>query len=284
LNPGQRRGRPAEIEKRSNKTTELKAELFEQIKAKRSEFETWVMTTTLQKKQKRSYISAIGKITTLDALENALSGSKTQRLALRKFILFLRDEGYINDLVYEKYKRLIQLPRTGIDTRFYSDADIKKILNDVRAQKSEKYYLFLRLVVESGLRRSHAVLAYNKIVEGEGRQLGNVYEVILNVTKGTKKAFVCFCSTETARKIRKLDEKISESGVHKLSQQGILFNAIRKWWATTAFRSGMREDIIDFVQGRASRSVLSRHYINKLALAEEEYARVLQVIEEKIFN
>jgi len=283
LNPGQRRGRPAETEKRSNNGAKLKVELLEQIKAHRSEFESWVMVTELQEKQKRMYIKAIRRITTMEELDEALHGSKNTRLALRKFILFLRDEGYIDDWIYEKYKRLIRLPRTSIDTRFYSDDDIMKILNDVRAQKSEKYYLFLRLVIESGLRKRHAIEAYNKIVMGEGQEVTEgVYEVQLGIHNNTKQAFVCLCSTETANRIRKLGEKISEAGAHKLNKKGILFNAIRKWWANVAIEVGMNPDIMDFVQGRVARSVRAQHYINKLALARKQYPAVLYEIQNRI--
>ena len=283
MNPGQRRGRPAETEKRSNNGAKLKVELLEQIKAHRSEFESWVMVTELQEKQKRMYIKAIRRITTMEELDEALHGSKNTRLALRKFILFLRDEGYIDDWIYEKYKRLIRLPRTSIDTRFYSDDDIMKILNDVRAQKSEKYYLFLRLVIESGLRKRHAIEAYNKIVMGEGQEVTEgVYEVQLGIHNNTKQAFVCLCSTETANRIRKLGEKISEAGAHKLNKKGILFNAIRKWWANVAIEVGMNPDIMDFVQGRVARSVRAQHYINKLALARKQYPAVLYEIQNRI--
>ena len=287
MNPGQRRGRPeqtVEQQKRSNNGAKLKAELLERIKAQRSEFESWVMRTELQKKQKRMYIRAIRRITTMEELDEALHGSKNTRLALRKFILFLRDEGYIDDLMYEKYKRLIRLPRTSIDTRFYSDDDIMKILNDVRAQKSEKYYLFLRLVIESGLRKRHAIEAYNKIVSGEGQEVGEgVYEVLLDIHNNTKQAFVCLCSTETAKQIHELGEKISEAGAHKLNKRGILFNAIRKWWANVAIEVGMNPDIIDFVQGRVARSIWAQHYINKLGLARKEYPEVLWGIKRRVY-
>jgi len=258
---------------------------LERIKAQRSEFESWVMRTELQEKQKRMYIRAIRRITTMEELDKALHGSKNTRLALRKFILFLRDEGYIDDLMYEKYKRLIRLPRTGVDTRFYSDEDIRLLLRNVCSSKSPKYCLFLRLVVESGLRKHHALIAFNKITRGEGRELeGGIYEVLLNEQHGTKQAFVCLCSAETARRIRELGEEISEAGAHKLNQRGILFNAIRKWWTNVALEAGMNEDIIDFVQGRAARSIRAQHYINKLALARKEYPRVLQEIQNRVYN
>jgi len=40
-------------------------------------------------------------------------------------------------------------------------------------------------------------------------------------------------------------------------------------------KHGVSAEIIDFIQGRAPRSVLERHYLNLTVLADEAYSRVL---------
>lgn len=142
----------------------------------------------------------------------------------------------------------------------------------------------MRLVIESGLRKKHAIEAYNKIARSEGQEIGNgVYEVRLSISNNTKQAYVCYCSSTLAREIQELAETISEAGIHKINQKGVLFNAIRKWWTNVAIEAGMREDIIDFVQGRGPATVRAKYYINKLALARKQYPVVLLEIQRRIY-
>lgn len=52
-------------------------------------------------------------------------------------------------------------------------------------------------------------------------------------------------------------------------------STVRKWFSTFLAQRKVSMEVIDFIQGRAPRSVLERHYLNLTVLADEAYAKVV---------
>jgi len=286
LNPGQRRGRlksKMEQAKRHNSKAELKAKLLSEIKRKQSEFEEWIGTTKLQQKQQKRYIRTISRIWTMEDLERALEGSKNDRLALRAFIRFLEEEGYIDEYEAGRFRKIVELPQTGVDTRIYSDADIRKVFRKAQIKNDKTKELYLKLVVYSGLRKIHALEAFNRLASGaEFRKLGNIAVLDLNIQHNTKKAIVCVCPARLARAIQNHATTLSANQIHKLNQKGVLFNAIRKWFYTTARRLEIPSDVVDYWQGRSIRSIGAKHYLDMLEMTKIYYPRLAKHISDNI--
>ncbi|ACS34119.1 SSV1 integrase fragment-like protein (orf D-335) [Thermococcus gammatolerans EJ3] len=237
----------------------------------------------LTKRVARAYLNALKKAQTFNDLLQMREGSKTQRLALRSFAKYLYESRIITKEEYEAIKRCVKLKRTNnIDTRVYSDEDITNIL---RQLTNKKHHIFLRLVVESGLRRSHAISAWGKLRKGEYTTMGEFAYTELNIRNKTKQAFVCFCSRELADAIHEMNEPISYNIAENVGKrQRILYNGIRKWWYTTALDVGMDSNVADFLQGRAPTSIGARHYLDALRLAKKQYPKLLQAIRERIYS
>jgi len=245
------------------------------------EWQKWGMQH-LSKKTLAEYENALKRLTYEYILQNRDKLSKNERLALRSLMKFTYEVGIISDEEYEQLKRCIQLKRTSIDTRIYTDMDIINILKKV---SYEKHRLFLRLLIESGLRRSHAIEAWNKIVTGQYIQHGDFVEVKLDIEHNTKRAFICLCSSDLAEKIYRLGEEFTLSAAENLAKKkSILYNGIRKWWYTTARDTGMDADVADFIQGRFSTRIGVKHYLDVHRLALKQYPAILQEIQSRIYN
>jgi len=50
---------------------------------------------------------------------------------------------------------------------------------------------------------------------------------------------------------------------------------IRKWHLNTMIKEGITESVADFIQGRASATVGSAHYLNKIQQATDQYSRLI---------
>ncbi|NJF25353.1 integrase [Thermococcus sp. Bubb.Bath] len=272
--PGPAAWQTIKPQKRSSSKTKLTAELFKAIAERKAEFNKWIKTTSLQEKQKRNYSKAINRIMILYDLKKALKGSKTDRLALRKFIKFLHEKGYIDPIEYQELKQIIQLPKSGINTYIYTNEDIKQVLSSTTDPTKK---LYLQLVISSGLRRSHARIAFNRLATGtEFKKLGDIAVLDLFISHASKRAFVCVCPAKLAEKIQQHGKKLSENQVHKLTQKGIKFNAIRKWFYTTARRLEIPPDIVDFWQGRAIKNIGAKHYLDMLEMTRKYYPHLLK--------
>jgi len=228
-------------------------------------------------------LNALKKAQTFDDVLQMREGSKTQRLALRSLAKYTYEAKIITKEEYEAIKNCVKLKRTNnIDTRVYSDKELTSIL---RQLTNRKHNLFLRLVVESGLRRSHAIFAWEKLRKGEYTTMGEFAYTELNIRNKTKQAFVCFCSRELADAIHEMNEPISYNIAENVGKrQRILYNGIRKWWYTTALDVGIDSNVADFLQGRAPTSIGARHYLDALRLAKKQYPKLLQAIRDRIYS
>ncbi len=237
----------------------------------------------LSKKTVVEYENALKKVQTFNDILQMKDGSKNQRLALRSLAKYMYESRIIAEEEYEAIKKCIKLQRTNnIDTRVYSDKEISNILRQVT---NKKHNLFLRLVVESGLRRSHAISAWEKLRKGEYTTMGEFAYTELNIRNKTKQAFVCFCSKGLAGVIHEMNEPISYNITQNVGKRKrILYNGIRKWWYTTALDVGIDSHIADFLQGRAPTTIGARHYLDALRLAKKQYPKLLQAIRERIYS
>ncbi len=236
----------------------------------------------LSEKTLNEYEKILKKYNTVHDLLKINDSPKNHRLAFRSLAKFLHEENIIDDDIYTKIKKLIKLKKTKIDPRIYSDDEIKQILS---LAPNRKHQLYLRLVVESGLRRSHAVEAFNRIVKKKYTIHGDIAEVQLNINNKTKRAFICLCSAELAEEIAKLGEKMTYNVSGNLAKRKrVLYNAIRKWWYTTARENGMDPDVADFIQGRSPSSIGVKHYLDVMRLSKKQYPAVLSYIKENIYS
>jgi intergrase/recombinase len=50
---------------------------------------------------------------------------------------------------------------------------------------------------------------------------------------------------------------------------------IRKWHLNTMIKEEITESVADFIQGRASATVGSAHYLNKIQQATDQYSKLI---------
>lgn len=82
---------------------------------------------------------------------------------------------------------------------------------------------------------------------------------------------------EFALELRKL--KVTEQGVKNyFSRRGLPAKYLRKWNYNSLILNKIPESVADFIQGRASITVGSMHYLAKVKQADELYSRVVDKI------
>ena len=172
----------------------------------------------------------------------------------------------------------LKVPRTGVDLKVPNDEDIVKSISKA-ASYSQDFGLIYRLLVESGARLTEVLevlKGYNP--ENDVRHNG-FYTYILGREKGTKKAFYLFHTTPITSKV-----SMSEDHVSKLCRELGLVRPkyVRKWVATKMLSIGIPSEIVDFIQGRTPRSILTKHYLNLYTLALQHYPKYIETLKQII--
>jgi intergrase/recombinase len=172
----------------------------------------------------------------------------------------------------------LKVPRTGVDLKVPNDEDIVKSISKA-ASYSQDFGLIYRLLVESGARLTEVLEVLKGYNPENDVRHNSFYTYILGREKGTKKAFYLFHTTPITSKV-----SISEDHVSKLCRELGLVRPkyVRKWVATKMASLGIPTEVIDFIQGRTPRSILTKHYLNLYALALQHYPKYVETLKQII--
>ena len=258
-------------------------------------FEEWLSVKLATEETKERYMRYLErffgkyKITDKGSLDEALVKEGYNRgfaKALRNFITFLKNRGYIDRLEYLDLKDIIKLKPTGVRRVYVSDEQIR-MAYEYYLQKDPTLALIYEALVYSGQRLKHIVLMLNvfdpaKLVFYEDKV---AKYPMSGIGKGHKQTFWAYFPVDFAERLERID--VSYKRVHarmrvkirsiRNTDKSVVFSAsaVRKWFSGFLARQGVPLEVIDYIQGRAPRTVIERHYLNLELLADEWYSAVV---------
>ncbi len=166
----------------------------------------------------------------------------------------------------EEFKRYKSKPSRP-DVYVPSDEEVRKALESSLG-------FFYRVLVESGLRAVEAA----RVLEGSLRcvELDGFVRCELSMLRRSKRAFWAYLldyPEERPVDLERLQEARIELGL-------VPFKYVRKWVATKMLSLGMQEAAVNFIQGRVPDTVLRKHYLNLLTIADKEYKKYAEWLRE----
>jgi len=195
---------------------------------------------------------------------------------LRNFINFLVEEEVIDEGVSTLLKRPLKLKRSTPRQVFITTEELREAYRELTTHYGKDSEVLLKLLVYTGLRLKHIVKMLNTY---DPQKLVIVNEKVARYPmmehgKGTKKAFWAYMPLDFAKELKK--SSLTYHQARPRTKYGRVSSAtIRKWFSNFMAQKRIPMEVIDFIQGRAPRSVLERHYLNLTVLADEAYSRVL---------
>ncbi|MEM4690640.1 MAG: integrase [Archaeoglobaceae archaeon] len=230
----------------------------------------------------KDYISAIKKysgdledVSTPNDLEEILleaNGDKIHK-GLRNFFNFLeeQDVDFIGEFPLSKWRKKCKIPQYGAKEIHITDEELRKAYSEI---KREEIKLIFELMVFSGVRLKHIIRALNSF---------NSQDVVVvnkkvrrypafRFSRGSKKSYwIYFPSSVEFKKL-----SISYHVAQNETQIGrVSASTIRKWNFNFLIMNGVPESVADFIQGRASTTVGSAHYLAKTVQADIWYSKVV---------
>ena len=162
-----------------------------------------------------------------------------------------------------QYKRL-KVPQAGADKRVPS---LEAVLDSIN--KAGPYRLVYMILLESGLRLVEAVKLVREYQSLECTRLDGFTRCLLGYTRGKKRALWGYHITPITS-----IEGLSDRRVTSYAEKYGLVppKLVRKFVATKMAELGIPFEVIDFIQGRAPRTVLLQHYAQLLGLADKHYS------------
>jgi len=287
LNPG--RGL-----ERGGKTSSPEIGLNEKWSRYKETYAKWLSVRLTSEDTKHRYLNTLEKffdsynIQTYEDLQDTLAALNYKRhicKALRSFARFLKSRGVIGREEYLDLKEIIWLKPTHPRKADVSDEQILAAL-EYYEQKDPILALIYRALVFSGLRLRAIVDLFNEFDPEKLKIRDNIAKYPLHTQRGQKKVFyACFPREFAEKELRQLplDYNYIKNRMRiriravRDTEKSMAFSpsAVREWFATFLARQGCPFEVINFIQGRAERGVLEKHYLNLEILADEWYSAVV---------
>ncbi|NJF24553.1 integrase [Thermococcus sp. Bubb.Bath] len=260
-------------------------------------YKKWLSLRVATEETKRRYPATLEKffkaymIQSYEDLQEALISIEYKRhitKALRSFVNFLKSRGLITREQHLDLKEIIWTKPVKPRKVNVSNEQIRAAL-EYYEQKDPVLATIYKALVFSGLRLKAVVELFNefdreKLILPEEHP--NIAKYPLHRQKGQKKAFYAYLPRDFAlSELEQLPldyEHVKNRLRVKLrsireTEKSVKFSAaaVREWFATFLARQGCPFEVINFIQGRAERGVLEKHYLNLEILADEWYSAVV---------
>ena len=243
-------------------------------------FEEWLYYKNISKTTKRDYLNALIRffenqiISKPIEFRNIPLKDKEER-GLRNLFNYFEDKEIDDVCGYslEKWRRFVKIKKSGVVEIYVNDEEIKKGYEECPEEMKPIY----SLLVYSGNRLTHIhrmlenLDERNIVIEGEVAHCPTSY-----LSSGTKKTFHLFFPVSYIPELRKLCSLKSYCSVMKEIRSGrVTAKTIRKWHLNLMIKEGITESVADFIQGRASVTIGSAHYLNKVEQAKNQYRKII---------
>ena len=198
--------------------------------------------------------------------------------AFRNLLTFLEIKGYPSDFI-ERFRKAIKVEKAGVREVFISDEELLKAWDTIK-QKSKKLQIIFKLLVYSGIRGKQAVAMLSNFDPDKMVFKDKIARYpIAEISKGAKKGYWAYMPKDFAKELisfmKEFKGKITKKTVDHIIVGRVSASTIRKWHLNFMIENGVPESVADFIQGRASVTVGSTHYLNKTKQADEWYSRVV---------
>ncbi len=191
--------------------------------------------------------------------------------AFRNLLNYLEEIEGVDETLLAKFRKVAKIERSGVREVFITTEELVQAYHNILP----KYRILFKLLVYSGIRLDHAV---DMLANFDGSNLvikDNIARYpIATFSRGHKKAFWAYIPTRFADEIERVEFN------YNAAKAGIIVGrvsalSIRKWHLNFMIENGIPESVADFIQGRASVTVGSTHYLNKTKQADQFYSKIV---------
>ncbi len=262
----------APFEKRSLKNFYLK---------NRSSFLSYLLKTRqISSRRAHDYLSSLDrKLTDINYLKELKANVEEKYTdsygrALKNLFNFMEHQEMeeFNGISPEKWNKAVKLKRPGVREIYVSNEELREAYQN--ADKDVKP--LFKLLAYSGMRLSQTLEGLKNIENAIVK--GKIARIPINsISRGNKRGFWIYFPSRFLKELKKFKIKHNYDTYSKnLQHKRVSANTIRKWNFNFLIEQRVPESIAEFIQGRASTTVGSAHYLNKTIQADREHEKIVR--------
>ena len=209
------------------------------------------------------------KLSELEPLINSIVPFKAYDIYLFRLLCkYLQEHITESQQIVKKILKKLPSRTSKPDSYVPTTQEILSTLKNLSIVQKYTYYLAL----STGLRKCECKYLIENYKSLKVQKQHDFCKIYLQLYRGNKNSYITFIPIDMHAHIVEGNLCSVSSLDAFLKRQGLIpLKYARKWFFTQCLSLGVPESIIDYLQGRSSATIGSRHYLGKEVLAEKEY-------------
>ena len=195
----------------------------------------------------------------------------TQCIAIRSYLNYLSEKSLLSDKQVARFKKKLPLRQSRADNYIPSNDEVLKAYKQL---KDKRFQTIFKLLAFSGARITELVKMVKEYDPSKLIVDGKFVKYQLHYNRGHKSSFYIYMPKELMPELHKFYIHV-DTITHQISKSGLNPKYLRKWFYNFLIYNNVPEGVADFIEGRASSSVGSMHYLSKAKQADFWYSNVV---------
>ena len=238
------------------------------------DYEKWLISQGLSYGYIKDLMKTLTGFIREDISDIADNITDTQSIAARSYLNYLSQKSLLSDEQMARFKKKLPLRQSKADNYIPSNDDV---VSAYKQLKDKRFQTIFKLLAFSGARITELV---KMVKEYESSKLiveEKFAKYQLHYNRGHKSSFYIYMPKELVPDLHKFYIHV-DTITHQISKSGLNPKYLRKWFYNFLIYNNVPEGVADFIEGRASATVGSMHYLSKAKQADYWYEKVADAL------
>ena len=259
----------------SNQTTHIPA-----FSKHKRDYEKWLISRKLDDGYIKDLVNSLTRFIREDMYEISDDMSEMQSIALRSYLNYLVGKSLLTEEGIKHFKKKIPLRQSKADNYIPSNEEVIHAYSKI---KDKRYQTIFKLLAFSGARITELVKMVKEYDPSKLIVNEKFAKYQLHYNRGHKSSFYIYMPKGMIPELHKFYIHV-DTITHQISQSGLNPKYLRKWFYNFLIYNNVPEGVADFIEGRASATVGSMHYLSKAKQADHWYEQIVDKLSQAFTN
>ena len=236
------------------------------------DYEKWLISQGLSYGYIKDLVNALRGFLREDISDIADNITDTQSIAERSYLIYLSQKSLLSDEQVARFKKKLPLKQSKADNYIPSNDEV---IHAYKQLKDKRFQTIFKLLAFSGARITELVKMVKEYEPSKLIVNDKFAKYQLHYNRGHKSSFYIYMPKELVPDLHKFYIHV-DTITHQISKSGLNPKYLRKWFYNFLIYNNVPEGVADFIEGRASATVGSMHYLSKAKQADYWYEQVVE--------
>ena len=236
------------------------------------EYEKWLISRKLDDGYIKDLVNTLTRFIREDIIELQDDISEMQSIALRSYLTYLVQKSLLTEEGAKHFRKKVPLRQSKADNYIPTNEEVIGAYSQI---EDKRYKTIFKLLAFSGARITELVKMVKEYDPSKLIVNKKFAKYQLHYNRGHKKSFYIYMPKELVPELHKYYVHV-DTVSHQISKSGLSPKYLRKWFYNFLIYNNVPEGVADFIEGRASSSVGSIHYLSKSKQADFWYEQIVE--------